>query len=84
MNESPFDVTETPVAAKTPPTEAPPADVLPAETSLMVQLSIINPQQNLPTFARFKFFYAKCPFIGDFSRDFFKELLTHPLLSCVG
>ena len=28
MNESPFDVTETPVAAKTPPTEAPPADVL--------------------------------------------------------
>jgi len=66
MNESPFDVTETPVAAKTPPTEAPPADVLPAETSLMVQLSIINPQHILPTFARLKFFYAKCPFIGDF------------------
>jgi len=35
---------------------------------LMVQLSIINPQHILPTFARLKFFYAKCPFIlvGDF------------------
>ena len=32
----------------------------------MVQLSIINPQHILPTFARLKFFYAKSPFLGDF------------------
>ena len=32
----------------------------------MVQLSIINPQHILPTFARLKFFYAKYPIINDF------------------
>ena len=42
MNESPFDVTETPVAAKTPPTEAPPADVLPAETSNIIRVLMVQ------------------------------------------
>ena len=32
----------------------------------MLQLSTINPQHILPTFARLKFFYAKYPFSRDF------------------
>ena len=32
----------------------------------MVQLSIINPHTIFTTFARLKFFYAKCPFTADF------------------
>ena len=34
----------------------------------MVQLSIINPHTNLPTFARLNFFYVKCPFTDDFTQ----------------
>ena len=33
----------------------------------MVHLSIINPHTIFTLFARLKFFYAKSPFIGDFS-----------------
>ena len=40
----------------------------------MVQLSMINPHINISTFARFKLFYAKCPFAGDFYP--FKTLLS--------
>ena len=40
----------------------------------MVQLSIINPHTIFTTFARLKFFYVKCPFIGDFcTYDIFHE-----------
>ena len=44
---------------------------------LMVQLSIISPQHILPIFARLKFFYAKCPFIGDFYH--FLKIFRHHL-----
>ena len=42
----------------------------------MVQLSDINPQHILLTFARLKFFYVKCPFTGDFY-TILKKLCTH-------
>jgi len=42
----------------------------------MIQLSIINSQLFLPTFARLKIFYVKCPFSSDFYTIFKK--IRHP------
>ena len=43
----------------------------------MVQLSIINPQHILPTFARLKFLYAKYPILDDFNRKGINNYAPH-------